>query len=65
MHLSDLKAKHVSELVDLANAMEIDGASGVPDTIGLADRVGAAGGSLTVDLTRPETVRLHVELPCE
>ena len=27
MHLSDLKAKHVSELVDLANAMEIDGAN--------------------------------------
>ena len=27
MHLSDLKAKHVSELVELANAMEIDGAN--------------------------------------
>ena len=27
MHLSELKAKHVSELVDLANAMEIDGAN--------------------------------------
>ena len=27
MHLSELKAKHVSELVELANAMEIDGAN--------------------------------------
>jgi transcription termination factor Rho len=27
MHLSELKAKHVSELLDIANAMEIDGAN--------------------------------------
>jgi transcription termination factor Rho len=27
MHLSDLKSKHVSELLELANAMEIDGAN--------------------------------------
>ena len=27
MHLSDLKSKHVSELLDQANAMEIDGAN--------------------------------------
>ena len=27
MHLSELKAKHVSELLELANAMEIDGAN--------------------------------------
>jgi len=45
--------------------LEIDGATGAPDTIGLADRVGAAGGSLTVALAEPERLRLHVELPCE
>ena len=27
MHLSELKAKHVSELLDIANSMEIDGAN--------------------------------------
>ena len=45
--------------------LEIDGASDAPDTVGLVDRVGAAGGSLTLDLTEPERLRLHVELPCE
>ncbi len=43
----------------------IDGATGVPDTIGLADRIGAAGGSLTIDLAEPDALLLHVELPCE
>ncbi|HWD36480.1 MAG TPA: Rho termination factor N-terminal domain-containing protein, partial [Casimicrobiaceae bacterium] len=27
MHLSELKTKHVSELLDIANSLEIDGAN--------------------------------------
>jgi len=27
MHLSELKAKHVAELLDIANTMEIEGAN--------------------------------------
>ena len=45
--------------------LAIDGPTGTPDTIGLEDRVGAAGGTFNVDLTDPTAVLLHVELPCE
>ena len=58
----DVRVRQVGDRLHLD--LGIDGASGVPDTIGLADRVGAAGGTLTFDLTESETLRLHVELPC-
>lgn len=59
----EARVRQVGDRVHLD--LGIDGASSVPDTIALADRVGAAGGSLTLDLTEPERLRLHVELPCE
>ena len=45
--------------------LAIDGPTDMPNTIGLEDRVGAAGGTLNVDLTDPTAVLLHVKLPCE
>jgi len=44
--------------------VEIDGAAGVPELIGLDDRVGAAGGSIAVDDSMPGALRLLAELPC-
>jgi signal transduction histidine kinase len=44
--------------------IEIDGASSVPDTTALEDRVGAVGGFVTVQRPAADVIRLHVELPC-
>ena len=38
MHLSELTSKHVSELLDQANAMEIDGATGDIGPVPQGDR---------------------------
>ena len=43
----------------------IDGTVAWSDATGLADRVGAMGGSLRIDWMEPSTVHVHVELPCE
>jgi signal transduction histidine kinase len=44
--------------------LEIDGAPSVPDMTALEDRVGAAGGAVTVRRVSARVISLHVELPC-